>query len=143
MKNAAYADLDKITFILHLAYADEPRPSVFIDALGKRQNVEFNRYDFVAIDEAGEWYYDDRYLFACDASVDAEDQRQLLWEENMKSLQMGAFGNPADPHTLLWFWQAQERAHYPHARENVDYFKSVYQSAVQAAVGGNNVDNAR
>lgn len=143
MKNAAYAELDKITFILHLAYADEPRPSVFVDALGKRQNVEFNRYDFVAIDEAGEWYYDDRYLFACDASVDAEDQRQLLWEENLKSLQMGAFGNLADPHTLLWYWQAQERAHYPHARENVEYFKSVYQAAVQAAVGGNNVNNAR
>ena len=120
MKNAAYADIDKIFFQLYLAYADEPRPAVLIDANGTRHNIEFNRYDFLVRDEAGEWYYDDRYLFSTDATIDIEDSRVTLWEENLKAFQMGAYGNPQDPSTLLIYWRNMERAHYPYARENVE-----------------------
>jgi len=29
--------------------------------------------------------------------------------------------------TLLRYWQSQERAHYPYARENVEYFKLLFE----------------
>ena len=45
-----------------------------------------------------------------------------MWEKNLKNLQAGTLGDPADPATLLRYWQNQERAHYPFARENVTYF---------------------
>lgn len=126
MKNAAYADIDKVIFTLYLAYADEPRPSVRLLSDGRRENVMFNRYDFIAIDEStGEYYYDDRYMFSADASIDIESSRANLWQENLKSFQMGAYGNPADPNTLLTYWRNMEKAHYPYARENVDYFESL------------------
>ena len=120
MKNAAYAEIDQIIFQYFLAYADEPRPATYKDAQGRMQNRVFNRYDFIERDEAGEWYYNDEYLFSADASIDVDKQRELLWEENRKNFQQGAYGNPQLPQTLLIFWQNMEQAHYPWAHENVE-----------------------
>ena len=121
MKNAADADIDRLLFEHMLAFADEPRPAAYRDALGRWQEVTFNRYDFIDRNMVdGTYYYDDEYLFAADASADAESTRSFIWEQNMQQFQMGAYGNPADPATLLIYWQNMERAHYPHSRENVE-----------------------
>ena len=123
MKNAAYAEIDQIIFQYYLAYADEPRPATFKDAQGRMQNVFFNRYDFVERDEAGEWYYNDEYLFAADSAIDIEKSREMLWEQNRQNFQQGAYGNVELPQTQLIFWQNMEQAHYPWARENVERIK--------------------
>ena len=120
MKNAAYAEIDKIIFQYYLAYADEPRPAIYKDANGMRQNVMFNRYDFIERDEAGEYYYNDEFLFSADATVDENRQRELLWQENRQNFQQGAYGDPKLPQTLLIFWLNMERAHYPWAHDNVE-----------------------
>lgn len=123
MKNAAYAEIDQIIFQYYLAYADEPRPATYKDAQGRMQNVYFNRYDFIRRDEAGEWYYDDEYLFAADAAIDIEKSREMLWEQNRQNFREGAYGDVTLPQTQLIFWQNMERAHYPWARENVERIK--------------------
>jgi hypothetical protein len=120
MKNAAYADIDRLVFELMLAYADEPRPAGYKDALGRWQNESFSRYDFVERDENGKYYYNDQFLFAADASVDVEQSRQFLWQENRNNFTSGAYGNPAEPATQLIYWQNMEKAHYPWARDNVE-----------------------
>lgn len=119
MKNVAYADGDKIIFQLYLAYADEARVSTYIDFMGRTQELTFNRYDFVRVDKAGKYYYDDAYLFSADATVDVESQRQALWEENRLNYQQGAYGNASNPETQLIFWLNMERLHYPFAHDNV------------------------
>lgn len=123
MKNAAYAEIDHIIFQYYLAYADEPRPAAYKDAQGKTQNCMFNRYDFLERDDAGEWYYNDEYLFSADASIDVDKQRETLWQENRQNFQAGAYGNPQDLETLLIFWQNMERTHYPFAHDNVERIK--------------------
>lgn len=123
MKNAAYAEMDRIIFEYYLAYADEPRPAVYRDAMGRMQNVEFNRYDFIERDEAGEWYYNDEFLFSCDATVDVDRDRETLWQENRLNFQQGAYGDPALPQTQLIFWLNMERMHYPFAHDNVERIK--------------------
>lgn len=120
MKNAAYAEIDRIIFQYYLAYADEPRPAVYKDAMGRMQNVIFNRYDFIERDEAGVWYYNDSFLFSCDATVDVDKQRDLIWQENRLNFQQGAYGDPALPQTQLIFWLNMERTHYPFAHDNVE-----------------------
>ena len=123
MKHTAYADLDRIIFELYLAFADEPRALVYRDAYGRMHNAQFNRYDFIEYDlERGEYYYDDGYLFSVDLNGGAEYQREALWERNLENLKAGTLGDPSSAMTLLRYWQCQERAHYPHARENVEYF---------------------
>ena len=120
MKNAAYADIDKIIFQYYLAYADEPRPVAYKDSFGKLQNRTFNRYDFLERDEAGEYYYNDEYLFSTDATIDVERSRELLWQENRQNFQQGAYGDPKLLQTQLIFWQNMEQAHYPWAHDNVE-----------------------
>lgn len=123
MKNVAYTEIYKIIFQYYLAYPDEPRPVSYKDANGNRQNIEFNRFAFVERDEAGEWYYNDSYIFEADASLDVEKNREYLWEQNRLNYQSGAYGNPAEPQTQLIFWQNMEQANYPFAHDNVERLK--------------------
>lgn len=119
MKNACYSEIDAVIFQMYLAYSDEPRPIAYVDEQGRTQNSNFNRYEFIRRDDAGEYYYDDQFLFSIDPSADAEKDRVTLWTENRNNFVSGAYGNVQDPNTLLIFWQNQERSHYPFAHENV------------------------
>ncbi len=125
MKEAAYADIDRLIFEFMLAFADEPRPTPYRDAYGRMHNASFDRYDFLAYDKTRGYYYRDDFLFAVDKNGSVEGQRDALWQRNLENLRAGTLGDPADPLTLLRYWQNQERAHYPHARENVEYFEDV------------------
>ncbi len=126
MKYTAYAELDRLIFLHYLAFADAPKRLVYKDAYGRIHNAEFKRGDFLEYDNTlGEFYYDDSYLFSVDLNGGAEYQREALWERNLENLRAGALGEPSSPITLLRYWQAQERAHYPFARENVEYFKNL------------------
>ena len=134
MKNAAYAEMDLIMFQLSLAYSDEPRPTVYKDALGRPQNLWFNRYDYVERDAAGNYYYNDDFLFSADATIDVDKSRETLWQENRQNFQSGAYGDPALPQTKLIFWLNMERMHYPYAHETVEMLKLQIQQAQQQAM---------
>lgn len=149
LKNAAYADIDHIIFELMLAYADEPRTATYVDAMGRLQDVSFNRYDFIERDMTdGTYYYDTGYTFSADASADVEKNREFLWSENLKNLQMGAYGDPAQPQTLLIYWLNMQSAHYPYARDNVvriqEEIRRMQEMAMLqqqlAAAGGENAE---
>lgn len=130
MKNHAYACLYEIIFQLYLAYADEPRPVTYKDAIGKVHNTEFNRYAFIERDEAGEYYYNDQYLFGADNASDVEQYRQYLWEKNLSHYSSGAFGDPASPETRLTYWRQMERAHYPFAHAMVEEIEEQMRSQI-------------
>lgn len=123
LKNAAYQQLFEILFKFRLAYADEPRPVVYSDERGDRQYSEFNRYDFLRRDDAGELYWKDDFLFSCDTSAPLATDRQAMWQETRMNLQEGAFGNPADIATLILFWGKMELLHYPGAGETKKYLE--------------------
>ena len=126
MKHTAYARIDRIIFSLYLAFADEPRTLSYKDAYGRIHESEFTRYDFIEFDpKKGEYFFDDAYLFSVDLGGGNEYQREALWQRNLENLKAGTLGDPNDSATLLRYWQCQERAHYPHARENVEYFTDI------------------
>ncbi len=125
MKQTAYAELDRILFEYHLAYADESRPISYKDAFGKQKNAVFNRYEFIVYrPETGKYEYNDDFLFSVDLGGGVEQRREELWKKNLENLTAGTLGDPADPATLLHYWLCQERARYPYAKENVEYFRS-------------------
>ena len=117
MKNAAYAALFEAMFKFKLAYADEPRPVVSRDIHGNPQYQSFNRYDFLEKDAAGEWCWNDRFLFSCDTAAPLASNREAMWQETRMNLQTGAFGDPQNPRTLVLFWTKMELLHYPGAGE--------------------------
>ena len=53
-----------------------------------------------------------------------EQRREELWQKNLENLTAGTLGDPSDPATLLHYWLCQERARYPYAKENVEYFRT-------------------
>lgn len=132
MKNHAYAEMYEIIFQYYLAYADEPRPIAYKDALGKLQNIEFNRFAFVERDDAGEWYYNDEYLFGADAASDVEQYRQYLWDSNLNLFRMGAFGDPSQIDARLTYWRQMERAHYPFAHDMVEEVEAQKENEIMA-----------
>lgn len=142
MKQTAYAELDRILFEYHLAYADESRPVSYKDAFGKQKNAIFNRYDFLVYrPETGKYEYNDDFLFSVDLGGGVEQRREELWKRNLENLTAGTLGDPADPATLLHYWLSQERARYPYAKENVEYFRS--RIAEAEGKGGEEYGEAR
>ena len=126
MKNTAYAYLDRLIFELYLAFADERRTLSYKDHMGRVHEDAFCRFDFLEYDDLiGEYRYDDSYLFSIDTGGGAEYQREALWQRNLENLKSGTLGDPTRSATLFRYWQAQERAHYPYAGENVEYFKEM------------------
>ena len=126
MKDAAYAALYEAMFKFLLAYTDEPRPVVSYDNQGKPVYGEFNRYDFLDQDAAGQWYWNDEFLFSCDSSSSLANNREAMWQETRLNLQSGAFGNPEDINTLILFWTKMSLLHYPGAEDTLSYLKQLY-----------------
>ena len=62
-----------------------------------------------------------------DASANVEGDRAQMWQLNQQNFSAGTFGNPQELTTTIKYWQAQEQAHYPGARAQVEYFQGKYQ----------------
>ena len=113
MKRAAYADLYEAMFKFVLAYADEPREFRAVDKLGNDVYSLFNKYDFLEQDEAGEWYWNDRFMFSTDNTGNLSQNREALWQETRSNFESGAFGNPQDINVLILYWTMMKEMHYP------------------------------
>ena len=125
LKYQAYSDLYRMIFEHFLAFADETRPLSYMDAFGHVMDSDFSKYSFIErYADGGEGYYDG-YLFTVDLNSGAEYARDELWRRNLANLEAGTLGDKTSPVTLLRYWQSQERAHYPYAKENVEYFKQL------------------
>ena len=127
MKNAAYAALFEAMFKFKLAYCDEPRPVIAHDDQGNPVYEEFNRWDFLEQDEAGEWYWNDQFLFSTDDTAPLANNREAMWQEARMNLQTGAFGDPSQMQTLILFWSQMETLHYPMAAEAKKYLEQQLQ----------------
>ena len=115
MKNALWARLYETCFKLMLAYDDTPMPIKSRDIHGNTVYTEFNRYDFLDRDENGQYRWNDDFLFSCDTSSALAQNREAMWQETRLNLQTGAFGDPAELDTLIFFWEKMEQLHYPGA----------------------------
>lgn len=133
MKNAAYAALFEAMFKFKLAYCDEPRPVIAHDDQGNPVYEEFNRWDFLEQDEAGEWFWNDQFLFSTDDTAPLANNREAMWQEARMNLQTGAFGDPSQLQTLILFWSQMQTLHYPMAAEAKQYLEQQLQQQ-QAAM---------
>lgn len=127
MKNAAWAAIFEAIFKFKLAYTDEPRPVVSQSADGTPSYSSFSRYDFLKQDETGKWFYNDQFLFTCDASAPLANNREAMWQETRMNLQTGAYGDPAQLDTLILFWSRMEALFYPGAAEAKRYLEEKLQ----------------
>lgn len=125
MKNALYAELDRIIFGLYLAFCDETLSLGFTDIYGDRHGIEFSRYDFAVYDECeGCWRYDDAYMFAADKSASGELQdTSALKELTLEFYKEGLFGNPESDTARRLCWSRLEALGYPDAHSLAAVFE--------------------
>ena len=122
MKNIAYADLYEMIFKHLLAYADQPIPLSNKNNKGTYNFAHFNRYDFLKRDAAGEYYWNDEFLFETDPTSTIMMNREALWQQIDLKYQAGAFGPIGEDRTLLTFWTFMEKNDYPNSAEMKNIF---------------------
>ena len=67
------------------------------------------------MDDAGELYWNDQFLFSCDDASGLATNREAMWQETTAHLQSGAFGDPRSIDTLILYWTKMEEDHFPGA----------------------------
>lgn len=132
MKNDAYADLYKVMFQFMLAYADEPRSIYYQDEYGQMQYKMFDKRMFIDRDDAGEYFYDDEFVFDTDESSTLANNRQLMWSETRNNFISGAYGDAADANTLVMYWQMMDTLHYPGAKQALKFASDRLQRQQEA-----------
>ena len=127
MKNTAYAKLYEMMFKFMLAYADQPIPLSKRNADGKYEFTHFDRYKFLKKDDAGEFYWNDEFIFETDPTSTIMMNREAMWQQIDLKYQAGAFGKLGEPETLLAYWTFMAENDYP----NAEQMRSIFQQKVQ------------
>ena len=142
MKNNAYAALFKMIFQFWLAYADQPIPLSYQREDGTYAFAHFNRYDYLKQDDAGEWYWNDEFIFETDTTSTIMTNREAMWNAADVKYQSGAFGPIGDLESLVLYWEFMAKANYPNAGEILSNLQDrlqrqrELQAQQQAMMGG-------
>ena len=67
------------------------------------------------MDAAGEFYWDDEFVFETDPTSTMMQNREMLWNQTDMKLQSGAFGPVGDLETSRAYWTIQKANGYPNA----------------------------
>ena len=115
MKNDAYAKLYEMMFKFWLAYSDDPLPITGNGVNGEQDFAMLDKRDFVEQDAAGEYYWNDEFLFETDPTSTMMANREAMWQQIDMKLQSGAFGQLGSLETMRLYWSLMEKNHYPNA----------------------------
>ena len=115
MKNDAYAKLYEMMFKFWLSYADDPLPITGSGVNGEQDFDILDKKDFIKQDAAGEYYWNDEFLFETDPTSTMMANREAMWQQIDMKLQSGAFGQLGSLETMRLYWSLMEKNHYPNA----------------------------
>ena len=115
MKNEAYARLYEIMFKFWLAYADQTTAVTTMDASGQAMHDMIDRHEFLKMDAAGEFYWNDEFIFDTDPTSTLMANREAMWNQTDLKLQSQAFGPLGDLETLKTYWTFMKANGYPNA----------------------------
>ena len=131
MKNDAYAKLYEYMFKFWLAYADDPLPITGIGAKGEQMFDILDKRDFVKQDNAGEYYWNDEFMFETDPTSTMMANREAMWQQIDMKLQSGAFGELGSLQTMRLYWSLMEKNHYPNAGDVLSQIDLMMQEQQQ------------
>ena len=116
-KFAAFKGLYETMFEFKLAFYDELRPFVNKDADGKDSYGDFDKYQFLVRDKAGELYYNTDFVFQSDAGAGLPRDKMWLFNQANEQLKYGAY-NPTPASIAYWTQMVAQK--YPNAKEVLD-----------------------
>ena len=139
MKNDAYAKLYELMFKFWLAYADDPLPITGSGINGEQSFDILDKRDFIKKDSAGDYYWNDEFLFETDPTSTMMANREAMWQQIDMKLQSGAFGQLGSLETMRLYWSLMEKNHYPNAGDvlsQIEMMMAEQQQQAQMMQGG-------
>jgi hypothetical protein len=133
MKNDAYAKLYELMFKFWLAYADDPLPITGSGVNGEQEYDVLDKRDFIKQDAAGEYYWNDEFLFETDPTSTMMANREAMWQQIDMKLQSGAFGQLGSLETMRLYWSLMEKNHYPNAGDVLSQIEMMIAEQQQQA----------
>lgn len=133
MKNDAYAKLYELMFQFWLAYADDPLPITGSGINGEQNFDILDKRDFIKKDAAGEYYWNDEFLFETDPTSTMMANREAMWQQIDMKLQSGAFGQLGSLETMRLYWSLMEKNHYPNAGDVLSQIEMMMAEQQQQA----------
>lgn len=115
MKNEAYAKLYEVMFKFWLAFSDTESQITSTDKDGNTVHESLDRKEFLRLDAAGEFYWDDEFIFETDPTSTLMQNREMMWNQTDMKLQSGAFGQVGDLETAKAYWTIMKANGYPNA----------------------------
>ncbi|HJV30778.1 MAG TPA: hypothetical protein VJ558_01200 [Bacillales bacterium] len=109
-KQTAFKELFEIMFEFKLAFYDELRPYLAKDADGKDLFGDFDKYQFLMKDAAGEYFYNTDFLFSADNGAGIPKDAIFLYNQSKEMLGSGALN-------IVQFWTIMESLNFPMAKE--------------------------
>ena len=133
MKNDAFAKLYEMMFKFWLAYADDPLPITGSGINGEQEYDVLDKRDFIKQDAAGEYYWNDEFLFETDPTSTMMANREAMWQQIDMKLQSGAFGQLGSLETMRLYWSLMEKNHYPNAGDVLSQIEMMLAEQQQMA----------
>ena len=121
MKNEAYARLYELFFKYALAFMDGPMPIYTQGEDGELEFTLFDPSDYIKIDDAGEPYWNDEFLFTIDETSTLMMNKEAMWQQTNMLYQSGAYGQVGTLESMHLYWTAMARSGYPYAEETLAY----------------------
>ena len=115
LKNEAYAKLYETMFKFWLAFADSPSEITSTNSDGAAQFDSLDRMEFLRLDAADEFYWNDEFIFETDPTSTLMQNREAMWNQTDMKLQSGAFGSVGDLETARAYWTIMKANGYPNA----------------------------
>lgn len=117
LKNEAYAKLYETMFKFWLAFSDTPSEITSTDSEGITTFDSLDRKEFLRLDAAGEFYWNDEFIFETDPTSTLMQNREAMWNQTDMKLQSGAFGPVGDLETSRTYWTCMKASGYPGASQ--------------------------
>jgi len=133
MKNDAYSKLYELMFKFWLAYADDPLPITGSGVNGEQDFDILDKKDFIKQDAAGDYYWNDEFLFETDPTSTMMANREAMWQQIDMKLQSGAFGQLGSLETMRLYWSLMEKNHYPNAGDVLSQIEMMIAEQQQQA----------
>ena len=139
MKNEAYAKLYEVMFKFWLAFSDTESQITSNDKDGNTVHESLDRKEFLRIDKAGEFYWNDEFIFETDPTSTLMQNREAMWNQTDLKLQSGAFGPVGDLETSKAYWTIMKANGYPNASTVLALIEERIQTQQQMALQMQNV----
>jgi hypothetical protein len=111
-----WAKLFKIMFYFDILFTSEERPYAAKDIYGDLQYKNYNKYELLMRDAAGNWYYNTDFIFKADMGGDIPNNKAFLYDHMTMAAQSGMVTPPQ-------YWEVLAKLGFPEADNILEQMK--------------------